>query len=205
MSPQGIYGTGRLYLWKGRSSYVRTKIEDLRSPGMKYYTLLWLTIQPERTLFSENRSFECTCVSPHLTPSFNLPVSTWSLTCGCERWRHWQDCVNVQTRLIILWPDKPYEPTHDKTNKMTVRPAKTQISQAICPVWSESSLCAQWEAKSQSFRHVDREDSNQTGRMPRLIWIFAGRTYDHLPYCWFCHVVAQLYYERSIMNPFLTV
>ena len=28
------------------------------------------------------------------------------------------------------------EPRHDKTNKMAVRPAKTQISLGICPVWS---------------------------------------------------------------------
>ena len=33
-------------------------------------------------------------------------------------------------------------PRHDKTNKMSVRPAKTQISLGIRPVWSESSLCA---------------------------------------------------------------
>ena len=31
---------------------------------------------------------------------------------------------------------------YDKTNKVTVRPAKTQISLGIRPVWSESSLCA---------------------------------------------------------------
>ena len=36
----------------------------------------------------------------------------------------------------------PYEPRHDKTNKVTVRPAKIQISLGIRPVWSESSLCA---------------------------------------------------------------
>ena len=68
------------------------------------------------------------------------------------------------------------EPPHDKTNKMAVRPAKTQISLGIRPVWSESSLCAQWVAKDPSFLHADSEDSNQTGRMPRLIWVFAGRT-----------------------------
>ena len=34
-----------------------------------------------------------------------------------------------------------YEPPRDKTNKMTVRPAKTQISLGIHLVWSESSLC----------------------------------------------------------------
>ena len=34
------------------------------------------------------------------------------------------------------------EPTHDKTNNMTVGPAKSQISLGIRPVWSESSLSA---------------------------------------------------------------
>ena len=68
------------------------------------------------------------------------------------------------------------EPRHDKTNKMSVRPAKTQISLGICPVRSESSLCAQWVGKDPSFLHADSEDSDQTGRMPRLIWVFAGRT-----------------------------
>ena len=34
---------------------------------------------------------------------------------------------------------------------------------------SESSLCAQWVAKDPSFRYADSEDSDQTGRMPRLI------------------------------------
>ena len=67
------------------------------------------------------------------------------------------------------------EPPHDKTNKMTVRPAKTQISLGIRPVWSESSLCAHWVAKGPSFLHADSEDSDQTGRMPRLIWVFDGR------------------------------
>ena len=70
----------------------------------------------------------------------------------------------------------PDEPRHDKTNKVRVRPAKTQISLCIRPVWSESSLCAQWLAKDPSFLHADSEDSDQTGRMPRLMWVFAGRT-----------------------------
>ena len=43
-------------------------------------------------------------------------------------------------------------------------------------VWSESSLSAQWVAKDPSFLQADSEDSDQTGRMPRLIWVFAGRT-----------------------------
>ena len=51
-----------------------------------------------------------------------------------------------------------FEPRHDKTNKMSVRPAKTQITLGIRPVWSESSLCAQWVAKDPSFLHADSED-----------------------------------------------
>ena len=63
-----------------------------------------------------------------------------------------------------------------KPIKWHVRPAKTQISQGICPVWSESSLWAQWVAKHPSFLHADSEGSDQTVTMPRLIWVFAGRT-----------------------------
>ena len=44
-----------------------------------------------------------------------------------------------------------FEPPRGKTNKMTVRPAKTPISLGIRPVRSESSLCAQWVAKDPCF------------------------------------------------------
>ena len=64
------------------------------------------------------------------------------------------------------------EPRHDKTNKMTVRTAKPQISRGIRQVWSESSLCTQWVAKDPSFLHADSERAHS--------------------FCWFCHVVAQL-------------
>ena len=57
-----------------------------------------------------------------------------------------------------------------------MRPAKTQISLGIRPVWLESSLCAQWVANDPRFLHADNEDSDQTGRMHRLIWVFDGRT-----------------------------
>ena len=60
---------------------------------------------------------------------------------------------------------------------MTVRQAKTQISLGIRPVWSEFLLFTQWVAKDPNFLHADSEDSDQTGWIPRLIWVFAGRTY----------------------------
>ena len=40
----------------------------------------------------------------------------------------------------------------------------------------QSSLCAQWVAKDPCFLHADNEDSDQTGWMPRLNWVFAGCT-----------------------------
>ena len=42
-----------------------------------------------------------------------------------------------------------------KPTKWPLRPAKTQISLGICPVWSESSLCTQWVAKDPVFLHAD--------------------------------------------------
>ena len=63
-----------------------------------------------------------------------------------------------------------------KPTKWHVRPAKTQMSLDIRPVSSESSLCAQWLVKDPSFLHADCEDYDMTERMPRLIWVFAGRT-----------------------------
>ena len=57
-----------------------------------------------------------------------------------------------------------------------MHPANTQISLGILPVWSESSLCALKIAKGPRFLHADNKDSDQTGRMPRQIWVFNGCT-----------------------------
>ena len=67
-----------------------------------------------------------------------------------------------------------YEPPHDKTKKMTMRPAKTHISLCIRPVWSVFAVRSR-VAKDPSL-HADSEDFDQTGCMPRLIWVFAGCT-----------------------------
>ena len=75
---------------------------------------------------------------------------------------------------------KIIEPWHDKSNKMSVRPMKTHISLGIHPVWSESSVCSQWVAEDPSFLHADCKGSDQTGWMPRLIWVFTGRTVTSL-------------------------
>ena len=75
--------------------------------------------------------------------------------------------AKTQIRLGIHLGICPIWPLH---------PAKTQIRLGIHPVWSESSLCTHWVVKDPMFLHVDNEDSDQTGRMPRLIWVFADCT-----------------------------
>ena len=63
-----------------------------------------------------------------------------------------------------------------KPTKWHVRPAKIQISLGIRPVWSESSLSARRKIGSLATHWAHSEDSDQTGRMPRLIWVVDGRT-----------------------------
>ena len=62
-----------------------------------------------------------------------------------------------------------------KPAKWHVRPVKTQISLGIRLVWWESSLSAWRKLGSLAIHWAHSEDSDQTGRMPRLIWVFAGR------------------------------
>ena len=40
----------------------------------------------------------------------------------------------------------------------------------------QPGLCTQWITKDPMFLHVDSEDSDQTGQMPRLIRVLVGRT-----------------------------
>ena len=60
-----------------------------------------------------------------------------------------------------------YEPQHYKTNKMTCAPSEDSDQPGHPP--------SQWVAEDPMFLPTDSEDSYQTGRMSRLIWVFAGR------------------------------
>ena len=87
--------------------------------------------------------------------------------------------LTVQTQIRKEQPPRGYtvcEPWHEKTNKMTVHPAKTQISLGIRPVWSESLLSAWWKLWPLATHRAHSEDSDQIGRMPRLFSVFAGST-----------------------------
>ena len=71
-----------------------------------------------------------------------------------------------------------------KPTKWHEGPAKTQISLGICPVWSESSMSAWRKLGSLATHWAHSEDSDQTGWMPRLIWVFAGCTVILLVLSW---------------------
>ena len=71
-----------------------------------------------------------------------------------------------------------------KLTKWHVRPAKTLISLGIHPVWSESLLSAWRKLWSLATHWAHCHDSDQTGRMPRLIWVFTGRTVILLVLSW---------------------
>ena len=98
---------------------------------------------------------------------------------------------------------KSYEPPHDKTNKIHARPAKTQISLGICPVWSvfavsmkkawvlsyplsaQRSLWSDW-ANAQADLSLHWAHSHFVGFvMRRLIWNLAclvlNKAYSSLP------------------------
>ena len=63
--------------------------------------------------------------------------------------------------------------------KWHVRPAKTQISLGIRPVWSESSLCAQWEAKEQS-GCPGWSESSLGAHAILLVFVMSGSFLDHV-------------------------
>ena len=83
-----------------------------------------------------------------------------------------------------------FEPPHDKSNKMTVHPAKSQISLGIRPIWSESLLCAQWVAKDPSFLHADSKDWPDWG----VAQADLSLRWAHMPFCWFCHDAAHFFF-----------
>ena len=73
-------------------------------------------------------------------------------------WKSLQNGMCAQRRLRSAW-------------------ASAQSDQSsLCAQWVAKDQSFQWVAKDQSFCHADIEDSDQTGWMPRLIRVFAGRT-----------------------------
>ena len=59
-----------------------------------------------------------------------------------------------------------------------VYPAKIHISLRIRAAWSEYSPGVFWTAKNATVFNADKEDSDQTAPMHRLIWVFVWHKFD---------------------------
>ena len=68
-----------------------------------------------------------------------------------------------------------FEPQHDKTNTMTCAPSEDS-DQPGDPLSLISHRCPHEETWVLSYPLSAQRVSDQTGRMPRLIWVFARRT-----------------------------
>ena len=68
---------------------------------------------------------------------------------------------------------KIFESARDKTSKMACAPSKDSDQPGH---HAQSSLCTQWVAKDSGFLSADSKDSDLTGHMPSLIWVFTDRT-----------------------------
>ena len=83
-----------------------------------------------------------------------------------------------------------------KLTKWHVRPAKTQISLGICPVWSASLLCTQW---------VPKDKLSSCGQ--RRLWsAWADAQADltlrwaHMPLCRFCRELVKVCFSRKVIS-----
>ena len=74
--------------------------------------------------------------------------------------RLWSDWTDAQADLGLRWAHRSF----------------CWFCHETCPGWSESYLSAWRVTGSLAIKWVHSEDSDQTGRMPRLFWVFAGRT-----------------------------
>ena len=90
----------------------------------------------------------------------------------------------IMSNNIIILNELPY----DKTNKMACLPSKDSDqpghppSQPGHPPNLISLRCPHEESLATHWAHS--EDSGQTGQMPRLIWVFVGRTFILLVLSW---------------------
>ena len=107
-------------------------------------------------------------------------VLSYPLIAERRPWSDWADAPAPHCVHETLWFELP----RDKTNSVVVCPTKTQINLGIRPVWSEPSLSPWRKIGSIATHCAHNEDTDQTGRMPRLIWVFTGHTLILLILSW---------------------
>ena len=93
------------------------------------------------------------------------------------------------------------EPPQEKknNNKMTVLPAKIQISLDIRPVWSESSLALNGELRTQAFIMRTAKTLIRLNGCPG----WSESSLGAQSFCWFCHGAVQMSFLRSVTRKFM--
>ena len=137
----------------------------------------------------------------------HLRIPRRKSVCMCRSW--------TSSITMTLYMDKCGSLVICRSNKPeeNIWAASWQNQQnAMCTQWrlrsawastqsDQSSLSALRKPGSLTTHWVHSKDSDQTGRMPRLIWVFTGHIYESslgAQFCWFCHEVAH--YDQAIRN-----
>ena len=96
----------------------------------------------------------------------------------------WREMQTINGTFSWLYLDNIIAPRHNKANKMSMCPVKTQLSLGICPAWSESSLTA-WRKLGSlaTVKTLIRLDGCPG-------WSESSLGAQSL--CWFCHVPAHI-------------
>ena len=82
--------------------------------------------------------------------------------------------ILLYTYIHIIYISLYMSQSKTKPIKWHMCPANTQISLGISPVWSDFLLSTWRKFGSLATHWAHSEDSDQTGWIPRLIWVFAG-------------------------------
>ena len=110
-------------------------------------------------------------------------------------WCSGQDCL-----IPSIYTHHGIESTRPKTHKKTTTIGlcfmASFIFNSIHPVWSESSLSAWRKLGSLANHWAHSEDSDQTGQMPRLTWVSAGRTVILLVLSWRSSLIYCLQHKQ---------
>ena len=96
--------------------------------------------------------------------------SHWKLLSFRLDWQQVDDSCPFTFSWYVPAMTSGYEPSHEKTNKMSFVPSEDSDHLGIRPVWSESLLSAWRNVGSLATHWAHSEDSDQSGRMLILSW-----------------------------------
>ena len=187
-----VYDDVQLSLCPG-SGIFKTFAGNIIGTGKKNFLKQFLqSFQAKKMILSNNS--DQTCFSDILTSAgprgrcwkLSLKGEGFNTSLGAQQMlMHRKSCLILKETFAYQWPYKVNEPSGLYIVKflshLMTKPTKWLCAQQrLRSAWAstqsdQSSPCAQWVAKDTSFLHADSEDSDQTGRMHRLIWVFAGR------------------------------